>query len=102
MLGLRSLVSSGLLQVKKAYVQFGLKTLVPPLVGATIEDVFTTPGPAGPDPTINTIVSFKMLLPEDPKFSPSMACRVYDKIFTGFDGQILGVFTIPIGEIMHD
>jgi hypothetical protein len=43
-----------------------------------------------------------MLLPEDPKYSPSMACRVYDKIFTGFDGQILGVFTIPIGEIMHD
>ena len=65
-LGLRSLVSSGLLPVKKAYVQFGLKTLVPPIVGATIQNIMTTPGPSGPDPTINTIVSFKMLLPEDP------------------------------------
>lgn len=101
-LGLRSLVSSGLLPVKKAYVQFGLKTLVPPLVGATIEDIMTTPGPSGPDPTINTIVSFRMLLPEDPQFSPSMACRVFDKIFKGFDGQLIGVFTIPIGEIMHE
>ena len=29
-----------------------------------------------------------------------MACRVKDKIFKGFDGQLIGVFTIPIGDIM--
>lgn len=96
-LGLRSLKSSGLLPVKKAYIEFGLKTLVPPIVGATIDNVQTTPGPSGPDPTINTIVSFRMLLPENPKYAPAMACRVYDKIFTGFDGQLVGVFTIPVG-----
>lgn len=101
MLGLRSLVSSGLLPVKKAYIQFGLKTLVPPIAGAVFRNITTTPGPSGPDPTINTVVSFKMLLPEDHKYSPSMACRVYDKIFTGLDGQLVGVFSIPIGEIMH-
>jgi hypothetical protein len=89
------------LQVKKAYINFGLKTLVPPIEGVAIEDVQTTPGPSGPDPTINTVVSFQMILPNEHKYSPSMACRVYDKIFTGFEGQLIGVFTIPVGDIMH-
>jgi hypothetical protein len=31
-----------------------------------------------------------------------MACRVYDKIFTGFEGQLIGVFTIPVGDIMFN
>lgn len=101
-LGLRSLVSSGLLPVKKAYIQFGLKTLVPPISGVSIEDLKTVPGPFGPDPTINTVVSFMMLLPEAHMYAPSMACRVYDKIFTGFDGQLIGVFSIPIGQIMFN
>ena len=29
-----------------------------------------------------------------------MACRVFDKVFKGFSGQLIGTFTIPIGEIM--
>ena len=62
-LGLRGLVSSGLLPVKKAYVQFGLKTLVPPIAGNSVSNVETQPGPFGADPTINTVVSFLMLLP---------------------------------------
>jgi hypothetical protein len=101
-LGLRSLQSSGILPVKKAYIQFGLKTLVPPISGAIVEDLSTVPGPFGSDPTLNTVVSFKMILPEEYTYAPSMACRVYDKIFTGFDGTLLGVFTIPIGEIMNE
>ena len=43
-----------------------------------------------------------MILQEEYTYAPSMACRVYDKIFTGFDGTLLGVFTIPIGEIMNE
>ena len=31
-----------------------------------------------------------------------MACRVYDKVFKGFSGQLIGSFTIPIGQIMKD
>jgi hypothetical protein len=96
------LQSSGILPVKKAYIQFGLKTLVPPISGAIVDDLSTVPGPFGSDPTLNTVVSFKMILPEEYKYAPSMACRVYDKIFTGFDGTLLGVFTIPVGEIMHE
>ena len=29
-----------------------------------------------------------------------MACRVFDKVFKGFSGQLIGTFTIPIGDIM--
>lgn len=62
-LGLRSLESSGILPVKKAYIKFGLKTLVPPISGAIVDDLSTVPGPFGSDPTLNTVVSFKMILP---------------------------------------
>ena len=57
-LGLRGLASPGLLQVKKAYIKFMLKSLVPPIAQSNVETVETVPGPAGPDPTINTVVSF--------------------------------------------
>lgn len=43
-----------------------------------------------------------MILPKSVKYAPAMACRVYDKIFTGLDGALLGTFNIPIGEIMYE
>ena len=41
-------------------------------------------------------------MPLNDLYAPSMACRVYDKVFKGFSGQLIGVFTIPIGQIMRD
>ena len=99
-LGLRSLASPGLLQVKKAYIRFMLRSIVPPIAKSSVDVVETQPGPAGPDPTINTVVAFNMLLPVKELYAPSMACRVYDKIFKGFDGALVGTFSIPIGQIM--
>lgn len=99
-LGLRSLASPGLLPVKKAYIKFLLKSLVPPIAASSVETVETQPGPAGPDPTINTVVTFNMLLPVEELYAPSMACRVMDKIFKGMDGALIGTFSIPIGEIL--
>ena len=61
----------------------------------------TVPGPTGPDPTINSVISFSVPMPRNPLFAPSMACRVYDKVFKGLSGQLIGVFTIPIGDIMR-
>ena len=101
-LGLRSLSSPGLLPVKKAYIRFLLKSLVPPIAASNLETVETTPGPKGPDPTINTVVSFTALLPSQEDFVPALACRVYDKIFKGFEGALVGTFSIPLGEIMKD
>ena len=51
---------------------------------------------------MNTIISFNVPLPKDPKFAPSMACRVYDKCFLGFDAALVGTFTIPVGQLMID
>ena len=59
------------------------------------------PGPTGPDPTINSVISFSVPMPVNHLFAPSMSCRVYDKVFKGLSGQLVGVFVIPIGEIMQ-
>ena len=99
-LGLRGLVSPGLLPVKKAYIDFLLKSMVPPVAASALSSVQTVPGPTGPDPTINSVISFSVPMPRNPLFAPSMACRVYDKVFKGLSGQLIGVFTIPIGDIM--
>ena len=40
-LGLRGLVSPGLLPVKKAYIEFMLKSMVPPVAASALETVRT-------------------------------------------------------------
>jgi hypothetical protein len=62
-LGLRDLQSVGILPVKKAYVSFDLKSLVSPEQGEALENIKTQPGPTGPNPTINTTMSFNVALP---------------------------------------
>ena len=101
-LGLRGLASPGLLPVKKAYIDFLLKSMVPPMAATALQTVSTQPGPSGPNPTINSVISFQVPMPVNDLYAPSMACRVYDKVFKGFSGQLIGVFTIPIGQIMRD
>ena len=101
-LGLRGLVSPGLLPVKKAYIEFMLKSMVPPVAASALETVRTQPGPSGENPTINSVISFSVPMPVDPLYAPSMACRVLDKVFKGFSGQLIGSFSIPIGQIMID
>jgi len=100
-LGLRSLVSPGLLPIKKAYIDFLLKSMVPPVAASALSSVSTVPGPTGPDPTINSVISFDVPMPVNHLYAPSMSCRVYDKVFKGLSGQLIGVFTIPIGDIMQ-
>ena len=43
-----------------------------------------------------------MLLPVEELYAPSLACRVFDKIFKGYEGALIGTFSIPIGQIMFD
>lgn len=57
-LGLRSLSSVGILPVKKAYITFMLKSLVPPDNARAIDNISTQPGPSGANPTINTTIKF--------------------------------------------
>ena len=87
--------------MKKAYIKFNLKSLVAPTEGMDIKNFQTQPGPTGPNPTINSFLSFRMPLPTDPLYCPKFVCNVHDFIFKGVKQPIIGNFTIPIGEIMH-
>lgn len=101
-LGLRDLQSPGFLPVKKAFIEFGLNSLVPPGdLAHDLRNKLTTPGPLGPNPTINTIISFEVPLPIKDLFTPAMSCKVSDKIFKGLTGQLIGTFNIPLGDILR-
>lgn len=101
-LGLRGLQSPGILPVKKAFLQFALKSMVPPALGTNLENIRTEPRMAGTDPTLNTLIEFKAPLPVDVLFCPRLACSVFDNIAMGFSQPLIGTFTIPIGDLMHE
>ena len=57
---------------------------------------------AGTDPTLNTLIEFNAPLPEDDLFCPKMSCSVFDSVVMGLSQPLIGTFTIPIGQLMHD
>ena len=73
-LGLRDLQSAGILPVKKAFIVFNLKSLVPPEDGVALDNIKTQPSAAGSNPTINTLIEFNLALPSDELFCPRLAC----------------------------
>jgi hypothetical protein len=52
-LGLRNLQSPGILPVKKAFIKFNVKSLVPP-DGPSVKNIQTIPTAAGSNPTLNS------------------------------------------------
>lgn len=97
-LGLRNLQSPGILPVKKAFIKFKCKSIVPPGT-ASVTDVSTQPTSPGPNPTINTTLKVKLPLPLDPLYCPNLTCMVHDQIFKGWNQPVVGVFTLNIGEL---
>jgi hypothetical protein len=77
-LGLRNLVSTGILPVRKAYVQFNLKSILTPEQGNAVENIRTHPKQSGSNPNIITVLQFKVNIPEEALFCPSMTCTVFD------------------------
>jgi hypothetical protein len=100
-LGLRDLQSVGILPVKKAFIIFNLKSLVPPDDGTAMENIKTAPSAAGANPTINTLIKFNIPLPTDSLFCPRLSCAVHDYIFKGFSQPMIGSFIIPVGDLIH-
>lgn len=100
-LGLRNLESSGLMQVKKPFIKFNLRSLLPPEKASAVTNIKTQPSGQGNNPNINTVLNFTIELPEDPLFCPKLACDVYDYVFKGMVQPLIGTFSISIGEIMH-
>ena len=100
-LGLRELKPLGLIAVKKPFIKFDLNSLN---VTGKAEDshapIQTIPVNGGTNPTINTVISFDVKLPEDPKFMPELQCEVYDHILSGMHNSLLGVFSIDVRRII--
>lgn len=65
-LGLRDLVSPGLCDVRKAYVKFSVKSLLPAEQAKAVADIFTLPDEAGVDPNIRNTLKFVVKIPGDP------------------------------------
>jgi hypothetical protein len=100
-LGLRGLQSPGVLPVKKAYLSFNLKSMVPPALGTNLHNIKTEPKMAGSDPTLNTLIEFNAPLPIEELFCPRLSCVVFDNIAFGLSQPQIGTFVIPIGDLMH-
>jgi|TARA_B110000285_G_scaffold138237_1_gene154777 hypothetical protein len=100
-LGLRDLLSTGLLPVRKAYCKFSVKSILPPSQAKAVADIFTTPNEGGSDPNIRTTLKVNANIPADPYYCPRMTCTAYDKLyFEGMAQPILGTFTLKLGEIL--
>ena len=45
-------------------------------------------------------MKFSIPLPVDNLYCPKLTCQVFDNIFKGFNQPLIGVFTVPVGELM--
>ena len=84
-LGLRNLLSTGLLPIRKAFVKFNLKSLLPADQSKAIDNITTMPKEGGSNPNIRTTLTFEVKIPIDPLFCPRMTCDVFDQLF--FEGM---------------
>ena len=102
-LGLRNLVSTGLLRVKKAFTKFSVKSILPPAQAKAVADIYTSPGEGGTDPNVRVTLKIQVKIPGEVFYCPSMTCSIQDKLY--FDGMrqpILGTFTLKLGQILSD
>lgn len=56
-LGLRQLESFGLLPIKKPFIKFNIKSMLPPEKAIAVSDIITDPS-VGRNPNFNTIITF--------------------------------------------
>ena len=88
--------------VKKPFIKFNIRSLLPPEKSKAVTNIKTTPGDKGANPNINTMISFMMKLPASELFCPVLQCDVYDYIYKGFSQPLLGTFCIPIGQVLQE
>jgi hypothetical protein len=98
-LGLRNLESFGLMPIKKPYIKFRVKSLLPPAKAQAVTDVQTDPNASGANPNINTMLNFFVNLPVEKLYCPALECDAFDFVYRGFSQPLIGTFSIPIGLI---
>jgi hypothetical protein len=101
-LGMRNLVTAGLLPVNKAYISLNAKSLVPPKTGRNISNIETKPSVPGINPTLKTTLQLRVPLPLKKRYCPKLQCSVFDSQFSFMGNPVIGNFVIPVGQIMHD
>lgn len=62
----------------------------------------TQPKEGGPNPNINTVMKFDVCLPEKEIYVPSLQCMVNDYMLAGLINPLLGIFLIPINQVIND
>lgn len=62
----------------------------------------TNPGDTGPNPNINTTVTFTINLPVNSLYCPKLTCYVYDYVFKGWNQPLMGTFAISLGQILDE
>ena len=82
-LGLRQLESFGLMPIKKPFIKFRVKSLLPPEKAQAVTNVSTDPNACGPNPNINTMLTFNVNLPIEELYCPSLACDAFDYVYMG-------------------
>ena len=85
--------------IKKPFCKFRIKSLLPPEKAQAVTNVQTDPNANGPNPNINTMLTFNVQLPEEELYCPSLACDAYDYVYIGKSQPLIGTFSLPIGEI---
>ena len=71
-LGLRNLESFGLMPVKKPFLRFNLRSLLPPDKAQAVTNIKTQPNAPGSNPNINTMINFSVDLPVSPLYCPRL------------------------------
>mmetsp|Transcript_32447 Transcript_32447/g.29255 ORF Transcript_32447/g.29255 Transcript_32447/m.29255 type:complete len:412 (-) Transcript_32447:1072-2307(-) len=100
-LGMRSLESTGILPVKRAFIRFDVDSLKRKQDRSFLPEkkfVATEPLNPGPNPNILTVINIKLQLPVDPEYCPAMSAAVFDNIMKGISQPLIGTFSIPLGE----
>ena len=59
-LGLRQLESFGMMPIKKPFIKFRVKSMLPPEKAQAVENVSTDPNACGANPNINTLLTFNV------------------------------------------
>ena len=101
-LGLRDLKPLTFIEIKKPFISFDLNSIDVTKRIAPLDEIKTQPNESGPNPNVNSIISFTAQLPKDLEFVPQLQCNVYDHVLGGMMTKLLGVFLLDIKQIISE
>ena len=100
-LGLRDLKPLTFIDIKKPFISFDLNSIDVVKRSVPLDEIKTQPNESGPNPNVNSVISFTAQLPKDINFIPQLQCNVYDHVLGGLMTKLLGVFLIDIKQIIE-